>query len=493
MRKIKIIILFSVFCFLFSLVQADDMGSSKYKISFISVGANVNSTASSKNIFTYFVMGQEFAVPVEIDSSDLLVSFGEGYYFPSLVGEVKYEIAELGAKTNIGGFEIRPETWQKDNDPYFYWLVFLNPPTLIRGFSVSLDEPPDEVIDTTSASYQYSADALSDGAHTFYVMPSVSEDTWGPPIGFDIWVDTTPPSISELLPSAGALVSEKDIELSCRIKDITSGLDSESLEFIFNEESIFGDFDEEEELFFYKASLEDGENIVLVKAEDITGNQAVKSWSFIIDATPPACSMVINNDDPITNSAYAVLKITVEDELSGVKYIYISNDGIFDTEMEEPFKFTPIVDNWVLRNPDISGKKTVYVRFEDNAGNVSGIYSDEIDLIVTVPDTRIISAPSSLTSDKDATFYYEASREGSLFSYSLDGSVWSVWQEADSISFSGLDLGSHLFRVKAGFDADNSGSIAQDEEDPTPAQWSWTVKEETLIERLQRTLFFRRR
>ena len=474
-------------------LYAEDAASTNFELAFMKVGSVVMAASASDSMFTYFLVGEVFSVPEEVTSAEAEVSFSYDDILPRVMSPVEYEIAEVGAKTHVGGFEIKPQIWQKDNDPYFYWLIFINPPTLIKGFSLSLDELPDEEVDTTGTSYQYGDDEIFDGQHTFYVMPWVAEETWGPPVEFDIWIDTTSPSINALNPSPGALIAAEEVEIRCQITDAMSGLDLDNLELIVNDQTVSADYDEEEKILSYTMSPSDGENVILVKAQDLAANQAVKSWSIIVDTDPPVCTMVINNDDPITNSAYVVLKFTVEDELSGVKYIYISNDGIFDTEMSSPFDFTPVITDWLLREPEISGAKTVYARFEDNAGNISGKYSDDIDLVVTVPDTRIVSAPLPLTQESDAAFYYEASRQGCLFSYSLDGADWSGWQQEDNVSFSGLELGSHFFRVKAGFDIDGDEEISLDEEDPTPAQWTWTVREETLMERLQRTLFFRRR
>ncbi|HEC69658.1 MAG TPA: hypothetical protein ENI31_05195 [Candidatus Omnitrophica bacterium] len=494
--KFQIIILSFILYSLSSIVSgvyAEQASSSNYEIEFINGGTSLGFPSSGRVYLTYFVIGEQLSVPIEVASTQRIINFGWSYYWPHLEGEVIYEIAELGARTHLSGFEIPPSVWQRDNDPYFYWTVLISPPTLIKGFSFSLDSPPDKEVDTEFPFYQYSQDSLSDGKHTFYIAPYVGGETWGKPLSFEIWVDTSSPSITELTPASSELISRSFVEVSCKVEDLHSGLNLSSLQFFLNGEKVSGEFDEDKNIYSYKGDLPDGENTVLIKVEDNVGSQASKAWSFIVDTHPPQGSVVINNDDPVTNSSYVTLKITASDEVSGIKYIYISNDGVFDTEMNNPFEFRALIENWLLKEPDISGRKTVYIKFEDYAGNVSSVFSDDIELVVLTPDTRIISAPPSLTPEKEATFYYQASYEGCLFSYSLDGSEWSPWEKKKSVSFSDLGLGVHLFKVKAGLDIDGDGLISLCEEDPTPAQWTWTVREEIFIEKFQKILFFRRK
>ncbi|MFC1514741.1 hypothetical protein ACFL5X_02460 [Candidatus Omnitrophota bacterium] len=489
-------ILFIVFC-LVSItyplsLYPEDAVSANFELAFVKVGSDVAVLSSSDSLFTYFVINDNFSVPVKITAASEEISFSYDDFLPRLVSDIDYEIAEVGSKTHIGGFEIPQEIWQKDNDPYFYWLIFINPPTVIKGYSLAVDEFPDEVVETSSTFYQYPDNSFADGKHTFYVMPSISTEVWGAPVSFEIWVDTNPPGIDSLVPAPGAMIIDPEVRVSCRVMDDASGLDLDTLVLQINEQAVSFDYDEASYILSYIHSISEGETTVLVEAEDMTGNKTVRSWSFITDVTPPVGSLLINNDDAVTNSAYVVLKLDVEEDLTGIKYIYISNDGIFDSEMSSPRVFAPVIEDWLLDHPDISETKTVYVKLEDNAGNRSPAYSDQIDLVVTVPDTRIVSAPPSLTQETGADFYFEASRPSCLFSYSLDGSDWSGWTPDTSAGFTGVSLGSHLFSVKAGFDSDGNGEISLDEEDPTPAQWAWTVREETLIERIQRTLFFRR-
>jgi hypothetical protein len=81
--------------------------------------------------------------------------------------------------------------------------------------------------------------------------------------------------------------------------------------------------------------------------------------------------VLINNGQELTHSAYVFINIEVKDAVSGIKNVYISNDGVFDTELTHPYPYSavsPFISNWLVVQPDLDGIKTVYVKFEDMAG-----------------------------------------------------------------------------------------------------------------------------
>jgi hypothetical protein len=223
------------------------------------------------------------------------------------------------------------------------------------------------------------------------------------------------------------------------------------------------------------------------------GNYLVKGWEFIVDMMPPWGSLKINNGEEFTHSAYVFLNVQAEDAITGVKSIYISNDGVFDSELANPFAYAPIISNWLLSEPDVNGVKNVYVKFIDFAENLSQTYKASINLKRLTPDTHIISGPNSITQETSATFRYEASKLGCVFSYKLDNLDWSGWSTSKETSFSGLSEGNHYFSVKSAFDLNQDGKISIDEEDATPSQWVWTIKPLTALEKLREKVLFWRK
>jgi hypothetical protein len=398
--------------------------------------------------------------------------------------------------TNFLGSIIPPATWQTDNDPYFYWKITVQPPTLIGGFSVSLDTHPDLVIDTTEPDYQFAEDNLTSGKHTFYVLPFSSGKVWEEEslLSFEIWVDTESPIMSNLEPAPGAVIYNNNIPISCTLYDTHSGIDIFATTLTLNNENVLFDYDSKKETLVYKpTTLPEGKNTVLLKAIDAVGNSVVKGWEFVVDTQPPLGEILINAGQEITYSAYVSINIEVKDAASGIKNIYLSNDGVFDTELNKPYPYSPVISGWLLNEPDVNGLKTVYAKFQDYAGNLSETYKDRITLELRTPNTRIISGPATITEETEATFIYEGSRDGCLFSYRLDDLDWSEWQSANRAHFTGLAPGNHYFSVKSAFDLNGDGKITIDEEDATPAQWVWTIKSEAEIEKEEKkTLFWRR-
>jgi hypothetical protein len=83
----------------------------------------------------------------------------------------------------------------------------------------------------------------------------------------------------------------------------------------------------------------------------------------------------------------------------------------------------------------------------------------------TSPETTILSAPEPITNEVDASFAFSSSEPSSKFECSLDAAPYA--ECTSPVTHSGLELGSHTFRVRA---TDSSGNV-----DPTPATHSWTI------------------
>jgi PKD repeat protein len=93
---------------------------------------------------------------------------------------------------------------------------------------------------------------------------------------------------------------------------------------------------------------------------------------------------------------------------------------------------------------------------------------DAVVADTTPPETTITSGPSGTTSSTSGTFEFTAS-EPSTFECSLDTATFTAC--SSPTSYSGLGDGSHTFRVRA---IDAAGNT-----DPTPAERTWTVHQNT--------------
>lgn len=479
---------------------AIEVSGSAYSVQLIEFMQGGGFTSSANLSAQYTAIGGSL-ISLQLSTSsnfNLLTGF---IHLLSLVESVFPEgalIADLTCRTDVLGDLIAPATWQRDNDPYFYWIIIAEPESLVSGFSVSLDVEPDETMDIAAPHYEYPQPGIASGKHIFYVLPYTSGgEGWSRDnqLSFEIWVDEDVPSVSRTRPMPNEITADGLALISCQLDDAHSGIDIAATTLTLNGSNAAFNYDTGSKLLTYKPDtpLTEGKNTVFVKAYDVAGNYVVKGWDFLVDTMPPSGSIKINNAEAFTHSAYVFLNIEAQDAISGVKSIYLSNDGVFDTEMTEPRPYNTVIPNWLLSDPNTDGVKNVYVKFADGAGNVSQTYQASIHLKRLTPDTNIISGPEASTGQTSAAFRYEASKPGCQFSYKIDNQDWSGWLSVKEASFAGLALGNHYFYVKGAYDLNGDGTISLDEEDATPASWVWTVMSEEEMEELKEKILFWRR
>jgi hypothetical protein len=111
-----------------------------------------------------------------------------------------------------------------------------------------------------------------------------------------------------------------------------------------------------------------------------------------IDKTPPTGSITVNTYDifsgikkPTTDNVYVVLLLSAKDTGSGLSQMTFSDNN---KTWSSPERFN-CMKAWTLTSGD--GKKTVYVKFSDKAGNWSNVYSGSIILDTKGPSITITS------------------------------------------------------------------------------------------------------
>lgn len=125
--------------------------------------------------------------------------------------------------------------------------------------------------------------------------------------------------------------------------------------------------------YVHTLSPGNGKKVVAVRFKDATGNVSRPvADEIIFDNIPPSATRVrINRGNRYTN------KNTVSLQFAAVKAskMMISNDPSFRGADWIPYR--PYVSVWIL-DRETQGKKTVYAKFQDLAGNVSAPVSDDI-------------------------------------------------------------------------------------------------------------------
>lgn len=129
---------------------------------------------------------------------------------------------------------------------------------------------------------------------------------------------------------------------------------------------------------FNKVNLTDGKTYNLYsKATDSSGNSNVQSSygteSFTYDNTSPTGSVKINSGAGVTNSQNVTLTLTAS---ADTEKMLVSNSSDFSTTTAPTWETYAASKNWGLTLD--KGTKTVYVKFKDQAGNISPIYSASV-------------------------------------------------------------------------------------------------------------------
>ncbi|MEM7552058.1 MAG: hypothetical protein AAF363_20410 [Bacteroidota bacterium] len=142
----------------------------------------------------------------------------------------------------------------------------------------------------------------------------------------------------------------------------------------------------------------DGEKTVYVQLRDEAGNDSnIESSKIILDTQPPtAGNIVINEGEKVTNSKFGKVRLSIG--AKGAYKMQLSNTSNFSEARWE--KFTD-KRNWIL-NTDGDGEKTVFIRFGDEANNISSIFQDDIILDTTPPEGSImVNEGERFTTERD--------------------------------------------------------------------------------------------
>lgn len=175
---------------------------------------------------------------------------------------------------------------------------------------------------------------------------------------------------------------------------------------------------------------------ICTRTTDNAGNKKI-SWdgnTFMYDDTPPELHISINNGDEYSNSQSVRLYLNSEDSGSGVSQMAFSNDGLEWSDWEE-FNTTKLLE---LPEPD--GKKTVYFRVQDYAGNIAEPIYDSIILDTTPPEdvSIVINEGVEYTNAEHVTLSLKAIDQLSgvaQMSFSYKPEVWLTWEPFENRKF----------------------------------------------------------
>jgi len=206
-----------------------------------------------------------------------------------------------------------------------------------------------------------------------------------------IIVDVSPPYNDILLINTGAVFTNTTTVYLTTI----SALDTQSGVETFVR-SLYSDFSIAE-TFTYTPGMQQSMNLgpqdetrtVYAKFIDKVGNWSVTFDRINVDLTPPCNgSIVINDNAEFTNIQTVTLKISALDTQSGLDSMVISNTETFAASMTETRTYSESPQQWIII-PE-QGIRTVYVKFVDNVGNISGVCADTIIIDMVPPAGSVV-------------------------------------------------------------------------------------------------------
>jgi hypothetical protein len=160
--------------------------------------------------------------------------------------------------------------------------------------------------------------------------------------------------------------------------------------------------------------LTDGSHTFFVRAKDQANNETSEAnaaqQSFTVDTTPPNGPVVINGGATVTNNAAVNLTLNATDPSPGaVDKMRLSNDGETWSNWED----YATSKSWNLSGGD--GMKTVFVEFQDGAGNTSTPpATDSIKLDTSAPTALNWSPKKTGTTRSKPTVFFSEKMDKSL-------------------------------------------------------------------------------
>lgn len=215
-------------------------------------------------------------------------------------------------------------------------------------------------------------------------------------------------------------------ETYCNSRDVTLTLDSsDAAHMCFsNDNTSYSDWEGYAASKTWTLSEGDGTKYVYVKYKDSAGNiSTAVGDSIILDTTAPSGSIAVNTDATYCTSREATISLDSAD----AAYMCFSNDNVSYSDWEN----YAASKSWTLTEGD--GTKTVYVKYRDEAGNISDAASDIIVLDTEAPSGSVaINNGATYCSSWNVSLTLNSS-DAAYMCFSNDGTSYSGW-EAYAIS-----------------------------------------------------------
>ncbi len=134
----------------------------------------------------------------------------------------------------------------------------------------------------------------------------------------------------------------------------------------------------------------DGEKYVYARLRDIAGNVSpVESSRIFLDTHPPQnITITINEEEMYTSDDKRRVLISIKSDDDDLEEMIFSNKKDFSEARWENMSGSK---RWILDGTGGDGKKIVYAKFKDRAGNISQVFEEDIILDTSPPENGSIT------------------------------------------------------------------------------------------------------
>ncbi|MCX6035203.1 MAG: C39 family peptidase [Chloroflexi bacterium] len=269
-------------------------------------------------------------------------------------------------------------------------------------------------------------------------------------------VDTIAPTGSVVIDGGATYTTSTSVNLTLSATDAISGVAQMSFS---NNGSSWSAWESYATNKSWTLSSGDGSKTVYAQYKDNAGNisSTPATDTITFDTVAPAGSVVIDGGATFAASTSVKLTLSATDTTSGVAQISFSNDWSTWSAWES----YATNKSWTLSSGD--GSKTVYVRYQDNAGNISTPATDTITLDTVAPAGSVVidgSATYAASTGVNLTLSATDATSGiAQMSFSNNGSTWSAWKSYATSKAWTLSSGDGNKTVYAKY-KDNAGNIS---------------------------------
>ena len=175
-----------------------------------------------------------------------------------------------------------------------------------------------------------------------------------------------------------------------------------------------------------------GPKVIKFYATDQAGNKGdVRTEAYSIDTSPPSGSVAINGGE-YTNNLLVTLDISASDAVSGSLSMQVSPN------MTAWEGWEPLRPSRGYLFPQGDGRKNIHIRFKDQAGHISPVYSDYVTLDTAKPTCSVSindGAPVMASTEATVKVTYQDAGGVSTMQFSSDNSTWTSWEPAKTSKY----------------------------------------------------------